>query len=408
MKLQTKGQAFNLFTFFCLYIAQSIPLSFFSAEIPILMRQEKFSLSAIALSNLIRLPFLIKFVWSPFVDKYTRELPNYKRFILVSELIYAIFILIAAVFDFRQDFLTVIFLIMFAFIASATQVIATDALAARSFDHQNKSMVNSMKSMGGFAGAIVGAGVLLLLFTKIGWHYILPCLSLILMLVLIPLLVNKNIKVEPRRKQVKVKKADMIYFFTQKGISKQIIFLILYYAGLAGIFGMLKPFLVDCGYSMKQIGLMDGLFGSVCGLVASFCGGHIIRKMGRHQAQMIFAAIILIITLYFVVLSYIPVCTPLIYLGIALLWSGCGMASIVVYTMAMDCVRPGREGTDITVQIVIMHASGMILTILLGKLADISNYSGMFIAESSLALISLLYVRFGMKNYRLKEISQDK
>ena len=84
------------------------------------------------------------------------------------------------------------------------------------------------------------------------------------------------------------------------------------------------------------------------------------------------------------------------------------MASIVVYTMAMDCVRPGREGTDITVQIVIMHASGMILTILLGKLADISNYSGMFIAESSLALISLLYVRFGMKNYRLKEISQDK
>lgn len=44
-----KDKTYNLATFFCLYIAQTIPMSFFSTVIPVMMRQENFSLSAIGL-----------------------------------------------------------------------------------------------------------------------------------------------------------------------------------------------------------------------------------------------------------------------------------------------------------------------------------------------------------------------
>ena len=37
-----KDKTYNLATFFCLYIAQTIPMSFFSTVIPVMMRQENF------------------------------------------------------------------------------------------------------------------------------------------------------------------------------------------------------------------------------------------------------------------------------------------------------------------------------------------------------------------------------
>lgn len=46
-----KDKTYNLATFFCLYIAQTIPMSFFSTVIPVMMRQENFSLSAIGFSS---------------------------------------------------------------------------------------------------------------------------------------------------------------------------------------------------------------------------------------------------------------------------------------------------------------------------------------------------------------------
>ena len=47
------GRIVNLSTFFCLYIAQNLPMSFFSTVIPVMMRQEAFSLTAIGMLQLI-------------------------------------------------------------------------------------------------------------------------------------------------------------------------------------------------------------------------------------------------------------------------------------------------------------------------------------------------------------------
>ena len=68
------------------------------------------------------------------------------------------------------------------------------------------------------------------------------------------------------------------------------------------------------------------------------------------------------------------------------------MATIVVYTTAMDCVRPGREGTDFTIQTVITHLSGMLMAIVSGKIADYTGYHGLFLFETSIALTSLIYI----------------
>ena len=387
-----KEKTFNLATFFCLYIAQTIPMSFFSTVIPVMMRQENFTLSAIGLLQLIKLPWIVKFLWSPIVDRHTATTGDYKRWIFSSELIYAILIFSVAMLDFKADFYTILTLIIISFVASATQDIATDALAVLSFSRKDKSMVNSMQSMGSFGGSMVGSGVLLLLFHQIGWNSLLPCLAVFVLVMLLPLFFNKGIQITPKLPQQRAKKADVLYFFTQRGIWKQIGFLFLYYSGLIGTLAMVRPWLVDLGYSVKEIGMMSGVAGTFVGFISAFAGGMIIRKMGRWRARILFSVFVLMATLYFLGLSYTQPTTPLLYGGIFLLWGSYGMATIVVYTTAMDCVRPGREGTDFTIQTVITHLSGMIMAILSGRIADMTGYHGLFFFETCIAVTSLVYI----------------
>lgn len=394
--MQTR-ESKKLFTFFSLYIAQSIPMSFFSTVIPVIMRENNFSLITIGLLQLIKLPWILKFLWSPYVDRSTKTLSDYKRWIFTSEIIYALLIAIVALLDYEVNMLLVVSLVICAFIASATQDIATDALAVLSFDKRDKSLVNSMQSMGSFAGTMVGGGILLMLFKMVGWNMLLPMLSIFVVVALVPLFFYREEVAYVDDNAPRASRVDFYYFFRQKGIYKQVIFLFIYYSGIIGTLAMVKPWLVDLGYDIKQIGVMNGIVGTAMGFVCSFSAGLLVRRVSRYMARIIFAVVTLLVTLYFVAISTTVPSTAMLYIALMLLWGAYGSASVVVYTMAMDRVREGREGTDFTVQTVITHISGMVMAITAGHLGHWLDYSGLFIFESIVALISLLYVIFVMR-----------
>lgn len=382
----------KLVTFFCLYIAQAIPMSFFSTAIPVMMRQENFSLTSIGMLQLIKLPWVLKFLWSPYIDRTSTSLNDYKRWIFSSELVYAVLILSVSFLDFQTNFLTILTLIIISFIASATQDIATDALAVLSFNRRDKSLANSMQSMGSFGGTLIGSGVLLLLLKQLGWNNLLPYVALFVIIAIVPLYFYKGEDINPKEIRQRAKLSDIIYFFTQRNVGKQIIFLILYYSGLIGTLAMLKPYLVDLGYGMKEIGVMVGVIGTFTGFLGSFAGGFIVRKLGRYYSRILFAVCIVLSACYFYSLSYTVPTTAMLHAGVFLLWGSYGLATIVVYTTAMDCVRPGREGTDFTIQTVLTHLSSMMIAIASGKLADHFGYSNLFLAEIGLACVSLIYI----------------
>lgn len=371
-------------------------MSFFSTVLPVIMRQQDFSLATIGMLQFIKLPWILKFLWSPAVDRTCFAVAHYKRWIFSSEIIYAVIIFGISFLDFQISPMLILGLIICAFVASATQDIATDALAVVSFSRGDKSLVNSMQSMGSFVGAMVGGGVLLLLYNQLGWSSLLPYLAIFVLIALLPLAFFKEKHLEAPIEKKELPKAnpnDLFGFFKQKGIWKQIIFLFLFYAGLIGILAMIKPMLVDYGYDMKEIGVMSGIVGTSIACVASFAGGFIVKRIGRNRSRIVFAALTLLTTIYFYLLvTVMPVNTATLHLGISLLWGSYGLATIVVYTTAMDSVRKGYEGTDFTLQTVITHLSGMVMAVGSGKLAGALGYDTLFLAEMIIAAISLLYI----------------
>jgi MFS family permease len=391
----------KLSTLLSLYIAQSIPMSFFSTVVPVIMRQEHYSLQSIGLLQLIKLPWILKFLWAPLVDNTSKSTKDYKRWIIYSEIFYAVVIIATGFFSLEADFKLILFFMVLAFFGSATQDIATDAFAILSLKKDERGIGNSIQSFGSFIGTLIGSGFMLIIYHYFGWQYLLMALGVFVMLATAPVCTYKKLE-EKKPDTKKVTMKDIKYFFTQKNIGKRIIVLAFFYSGIIGILAMLKPFLVDLGYSVKEIGFMSGIYGTGVGAISTFAASYLIKRKKIIGSAFTLNVLMIITAIYFLSLSYTIPSLGALYFGITLLWGCYGMATVVVYTSSMNIVREGREGTDFTIQIVITHLSSMIIAILSGKIGHVFGYQGLFSFEIAMGFISLILLIITTKTIKNK------
>lgn len=386
-----ENKGYKFFTLFSLYIAQSVPMTFFSTVMPVIMRQENYSLTSIGLLQLVKLPWILKFIWAPAVDSSTRKTSDFKKWIFTSEIIYAVLIIAVGFFNLKLDFNLIVILLVLAFTASATQDIAVDAFAVLILKKEERSFGNSMQSGGSFSGTLIGSGVLLIIYVFLGWRFLMYGLAGFVLAALIPLVFYKNPNLIKEQENNRVKVKDLYLFFKQKDILRHVILLFFFYSGIIGILTMMKPWLVDLNYGMKEIGIYSGIYGASAGFLTALVAGKIMKKTGRKKALHFFTAYTVIVVSYFIFISYFKLGTGFIITGILFIWSTYGANSVLIYTLAMDSVRKGREGTDFTIQIVLTHLGSLILAVLSGKIAHGLGYEGLFIVELILALSIFLF-----------------
>ncbi|HPK45632.1 MAG TPA: MFS transporter, partial [Spirochaetota bacterium] len=53
-----------------LYLSQGIPFGFQVTALPVLLRQSGISLTIIGFSSILALPWMLKIVWAPMVDRF--------------------------------------------------------------------------------------------------------------------------------------------------------------------------------------------------------------------------------------------------------------------------------------------------------------------------------------------------
>ena len=390
----------KFFVLFSLYIAQSVPMSFFSTVVPVIMRQEHYSLQSIGLLQLIKLPWIFKFLWAPLIDRNSGDLKQYRKWIFGSEFFYAVVILAIGFLNLQFDFKLIIILMIIAFVASATQDIATDAYAILIMKKEERSFGNSMQSSGSFIGTLAGSGLLLIVYHYFGWQMLLVCLALFALIALIPLLRYKKHEPVVEKKGTVIQMKDIYLFFALPGTAKRVFLLVFYYSGIIGILAMLKPFLVDLGYKVNEIGFMSGIVGTSVAALSAIFAGFLIKKLGRYNSLIGFSLLGVIATAFIWLISLGTPGTPLIYLGIILIWGAYGLQTVAIYTTSMDNVRAGREGTDFTIQIVITHLSSLIIAVMSGKIADSFSYHGLFLVETALSIVTFVAL---LIFYRKKE-----
>jgi len=139
---------------------------------------------------------------------------------------------------------------------------------------------------------------------------------------------------------------------------------------------------------------MSGIVGTSMAALSAIFAGFLINKLGRRNSLIGFSFLSIIATFYIWMISLGTPNTPMIYLGIILIWGTYGLLTVAIYTTSMDHVRPGREGTDFTLQIVITHLSSLIIAVLSGKIADNISYSGLFLIEALVSVTTFVALFF--------------
>ena len=384
-----------------LYVSQFIPIACLYEALPVFMRQRGASLEAIGFLPFLTLPWMLKFLWSPPIDRYgfTRW-GHYRFWIICFQLIVACTLVVFAFIDIKNQLnLAFLCLVIICFVC-ASQDIATDALAVGLLEPHERGFGNGIQSAGNYLGAIIGGGGMLISIERWGWKASMLTLAVVIVMALIPVLRYK----EPTSKHQKSARAasnsqkpanpfmDIVNFFRRPGIGSWLAILTLYTTGPYMASRMFRPLLVDIGLSLADIGLMLGIVSYGVGILGAIAGGFPIAIWGRKRS-LIFLGFFQVLMMLTYLLPALGVTNLPILYGVAIGTNfASSMAVTVLYTIMMDKSRLETAGTEYTLQSSTTFFAGIIAAALGGIIAQAIGYQGVFIISIAIALLSIAIV----------------
>lgn len=345
-----------------LYFSQGLPFGFFTQALPVLLRQRGVDLGTIGLTSLLALPWALKFLWAPFMDR----LATRRRPILVLQVLVAAAAVALATTDPARGLYVMVGAVLVCNLLAATQDVATDGLAVELLSHEERGWGNGIQVAGYRVGMIVGGGALLLVFDALGWQLTFLAMAGLLLLATLPVAAFR----EPARSHVPhgaSPLAPLLDWFRRPGVWPWLLLLFAVKAGDAFATAMVRPFMVDAGLQLRDVGTMIGFAGSIAGLLGALVGGAAAGWLGRRPALLLFTTLQALAVAGYALVGLAP-SLPAFWAASTIEHLVGGMATAALFTAMMDTCRPGHEANDYTVQ-----ASAVVVAT--GLSAAVSGYS---------------------------------
>jgi MFS family permease len=362
-----------------LYFAQGLPFGFFTQALPVRLREDGASLSAIGLTSLLAAPWALKWLVAPLLDRFGSR----RRWIEALQLAASLVLLLASFLPPERGWTPVLVAVLITNALAATQDVATDALAIELLPHDDRGLANGVQVAGYRVGMMVGGGALLVFMAELGWMGALQLLALGSALsALVILGVREPARVRPARAK---NWGALLEAAKSAGAGRWLLVLFVYKSGDALATAMLRPMIVDGGLDAAAVGAMLGKIGFGAGLVGALLGGWLVPRLGRGHALVTFGVLQSIgIGTYALVALGAP---HLLGWAIGLEHLAGGMATAALFTCMMDACRPGLAATDYALQASVVVLSTGLAAALSGLVAEGLGYAGCF---ATAALVSLV------------------
>jgi len=377
-----------------LYISQFIPAFFIYEALPVFMRQQGVSLQAIGLLPLVVIPVMLKFLWSPLIDRYgfTRW-GHYRFWIICFQFLVICTVIGLAFLGINQNFIILLLgMLLLSFLCSS-QDIATDALAVGFLKPEERGLGNGIQTSGNYAGAVIGGGGMLILLSRWGWKATLLTMALIMFVALIPIIRYRERINKPRKaSNTKPGLKNLINFYRRPGMGKWLLMLVFYSSGTMMAATMFRPLLVDIGLSLTEIGLLRGIVSYSAGILGAIIAGFLIVPLGRRRSLIVFGLIRIFAICTYLLPAFGVTNLPVLYFVAICVQISIGMATTPLYTVMMDKSNLETAGTDYTMQNSIVYFGGIFAAAMSGMIAKIFGYPGVFAISILISIIGLLLI----------------
>jgi len=367
-----------------LYLAQGLPYGFFTQALPVLLRKQGLALPLIGLAQLLMLPWALKFLWAPLVDRVRAPRSGRRRAVIIPLQLACIAILATLALAATPDAMWALCVaVLLVNVCAATQDIATDALAVETLAPDERGLGNGLQVGAYRVGMVIGGGAILWVFGRAGWTIAFLSMAALLALASLPILRYR----EPPSAPITQTNTHLLReSFARPGFAAWAIVLVTYKTGEWFATAMLRTFLTDANQSIDQIGVMVGMFGFSAGLTGALLGGLATTKLGRRRALILFG-LLQTLAIGSMSLAVIAPSTEMFYAITIAEHLTSGMATAALFTAMMDFSRPTSAGTDYTVQASIVVIATGTATLLSGVSAHAIGYTGHFVVAALLSAI---------------------
>lgn len=364
-----------------LYFSQGLPFGFFTQALPVLLREDGVSLSRIGLSGLLFLPWALKWVWAPWVDGYGLR----KQWIVPLQIATILTAVALAGADGSLFWLKLAIVLTALF--AATQDVPSDALAVNLLKPHERGLGNAVQVGGYRLGMVIGGGVLLIVLDHLGWAAAFLAMAAFLALTLLPILHFDEARLlPPATKRLLWTNPFKGIWARLKlpGMAALLLWLIAYKFGDAMTSAMVKPYLVDQGWSKTAIGTWAGVVGSTGGLLGAVLGGLLCDRLGRRRALLFCGMTQTLAVALYALHAYSVDGDVLLKAAVALEHLFGGMATVALFTLMMDASDPDHAATDYTLQACVVVIASGIAGAVAGVMGEALGYAALF-ALSTLA-----------------------
>lgn len=279
-----RSRARTLAVLLALYFAQGLPFGFQAKALSAYLRVSGVSLVGVGFLGALSLPWGLKALWAPLVDRFGWEPFGRRRSWIVPLQALLALVCVAAAFTPPTGSLGVLLALVFLMnLLAATQDIAVDGLAIDLLGRGELGPANAAQVVGYKAGMLTAGGLLVWASAWIGWR---GQLIVMAALVLAAMFAVLSVREPPPAEAVaRVRRSLREVLVASLGAMRApgalwlLAFVGTYKLGEVMVDVMFTPFLIDAGFSVPQIGLWLGTYGMAASIAGSLCGGLMAQRI---------------------------------------------------------------------------------------------------------------------------------
>ena len=330
----------RIFFVLLLGFSSGIPLALTGTTLQAWMASEGVDLAVIGVFSLVGLPYAVKYLWAPVMDRFVPPFLGRRRgWMLVTQAALALAVGAMAFSEPKAapGLLAALSLLVAFF--SASQDIVVDAWRTEVLSPEELGPGAGVHILGYRVAMLTSGAIALILADRIPWRlvYLLMAGSLAVGIAASLLAPEPEIQGKPPRTLKEAVVDPFIEFFARPGAVLILLFVVFYKLDVVMALALNTPFLLELGFTKTDIGAVTKGLGMAATIVGTLAGGAVVARSGMKASLWIFGVLQSVSTLSFLVLARLGHHYPMMVaaIGIENLCSGMGTAAYAAFLMSL-------------------------------------------------------------------------
>ena len=369
------------------------PLLLIGSTLQAWMTNEGVDLTAIGLVSLLGLPYVLKFIWAPLLDRYQLPFLGRRRgWMILFQALIACCIFGLSLTNPKSDLMMVSFWSFLIAFFSASQDIVLDAYRREILPDEELGLGSSLYVNGYRLAMLVSGAFALYLADQMPWKMVYQWLAILMLPSLLFTFIapkeSRHIAIPANLKEAVV--GPLVDFFKRPGAWIMLLFILMYKVGDSMASNMTTPFILDIGYSKTDIATVAKSFGMAATILGGVLGGALMLKYNMKWSLTTFGILQAVSTLGFALLPKMEVGFVSLAQVIAFenLASGMGTAAYAAYMASLT--NKQFTATQYALLTALMGVPRVILASPTGYMSKIMGWESFFVACTLFAIPGLL------------------